>query len=967
MANKPGIPVKKSSIKDTLNKPVEIRFSALVPIAKSLIGYNTGNIPFALKDLTDLIKEFKINNDSGLAWFLVYRALYQSIIDLIKENTECSKFNIVSLLNYFDESLNHSEFFIDSTFLKYPKNLSIVKKIQEVFLSWLRENGLNFSISETITGRLPSYFVFSLAREWSENRSKYESLEKSLVTPFESASQNEYQWFQYSAWLQKRTDEKMFDESFSLRQIYIPPRAYYKMPIHEKNSSLKNRLRQTLTDESFEKIVVDLESELEKWADSNDINDAIRVISAGPGHGKSSFCNIFAAKQSELGKIRVILIPLHNFEVSEDLAKAIGNYIISYDRFLKDNPLAELKNDGNKLLIIFDGLDELSQQGKFATELAEKFIREVEKNVHNFNNQGLRLKILISGRELLIQKNESEFRKEKQIMHLLPYYILDSERYTYNDKNYLLYEDQRQSWWKKYAQLSGKNFDSMPESLNDIKLQEITSQPLLNYLIALTYQDGDFNSGDNINSLYSKLIEYVFKRDWSNAQHPTLNNVFLNDFFEILEDVAVATWHGNGKTASLKEIEKQFSNNRLKDLLEKIYKDVQKGILGLLLSFFFRQNGLNSLNDSTFEFTHKSFGEYLFMRRIVSLVNNITEELERKNKNSRTGWSEEQALEEWVKLTGPKPIDEYLFSYIHREILLESDIDKIKNWQKTLCKLIEYILREGLPMDKLNTSLPSFYEKTKQARNSEEALLIMANACASKTLQLSQINWNNQIEFSSWLMKLHGQRQNYDTIFILEHLSYLSLNNITLINKDLVNANLEYSDLNNSNLKYANLYNANLTNTTLKNADLSHSHLSKANLKKSDLSYAKLIYADLSYANLSYADLSNTDLRYADLSNADLSYANLTNADLSDSNLSKTNLNYSNLSSTNLSNATLINTEIYKANLYDTDLSNATFKFVDFTDINLNYIKFIHLFYDDQWLEYDEFKQMFPDSFDSDL
>ena len=56
--------------------------------------------------------------------------------------------------------------------------------------------------------------------------------------------------------------------------------------------------RKLTEDKQYERFVVDLESELSAWLNKADNNDAIRVVSGGPGSGKSSFAKIFAAKQA---------------------------------------------------------------------------------------------------------------------------------------------------------------------------------------------------------------------------------------------------------------------------------------------------------------------------------------------------------------------------------------------------------------------------------------------------------------------------------------------------------------------------------------------------------------------------------------------------------------------------------------------------------------------------------------------
>ena len=90
----------------------------------------------------------------------------------------------------------------------------------------------------------------------------------------------------------------------------------------------------------------------------------------------------------------------------------------------------------------------------------------------------------------------------------------------------------------------------------------------------------------------------------------------------------------------------------------------------------------------------------------------------------------------------------------------------------------------------------------------------------------------------------------------------------TLVDANLLGANLSNATLLWANLRGANLLDANLLDANLRGADLSDANLSGANLSGADLSGA-----DLRNANLSNADLSNATLICANLSGADLSGA----------------------------------------------------------------------------------------------
>ena len=97
-------------------------------------------------------------------------------------------------------------------------------------------------------------------------------------------------------------------------------------------------------------------------------------------------------------------MPLHLIDPSKDVIDEVGSF--ARTEGLPHNPLDPDSPEPN-LLIIFDGLDELAGQGKAAAETARAFVREVDRAVEK--RQRPKLRVLISGRELVVQENESSF------------------------------------------------------------------------------------------------------------------------------------------------------------------------------------------------------------------------------------------------------------------------------------------------------------------------------------------------------------------------------------------------------------------------------------------------------------------------------------------------------------------------------------------------------------------------------
>ena len=725
--------------------------------------------------------------------------------------------------------------------------------------------------AEAISQRLPIYFATALHQEWGNHPKDYAVLKQKLDTPFTQANQRIQAWMRYQTWLQKQVEEPVFLEAFSLKQIYVPLRAYYKRKIEtQPDEELAINIRDN---QQQERVVIDLCKELETWLNIANKNDAIRLISGGPGIGKSSFCKMFAAKIAENNNIRVIFIPLHHFEPSDNLINAVGQFV-EFDGILPHNPL-DSEDREKRLLIIFDGLDELAMQGKIAEKTAQDFVREVQRQVDRLNQRETCLQILISGRELVVQANQIGFRQPGQILHLLPYFIAGEEikRKNYNDTQQLLEQDQRQLWWQKYGKVTGQNYTGLPPELNQGNLIEITAQPLLNYLVSLSFTRKrlNFSENTNLNAIYDDLLKAIYDRGWTGYQHRTIQGIEEKDFIRILEEIALASWHGNGRTTTVREIEVHCESSNLKILLKQFQEsfetDSTASITRLMTAFYFRQQGHNQSGDKTFEFTHKSFGEYLTARRIVREVKYINQKLQNARDNYDEDWNEQKALERWALVCGPSAMDEYLFNFVLDEMRLQNP-DNIVNWQKTLCDLISFMLKRGMPMEKL-THLSTFQQKNIQARNAEEALLVVLNSCARLTQKLSEIKFPDKASFGTWISRLYGQRFNPE-VFCLNYLSFLNLSQCVLVMRDFHYANLERANLQGANLGIANLRTVNLERANLQGANLEGADLVAANLRRVNLERANLERANLEGAILEGADLEGADLMGTDLMGANV-------------------------------------------------------------------------------------------------
>lgn len=851
----------------------------------------------ALGDVIGALASVSLPQDCGeVAWLLIQRSLLQAVHDLLKENEALLYSNPENLMvrltrrglppddpdaitSRLDLSLEQSNIVIDENFFLRPRTLTILEEFKTPFKQWLEMFDLNGAEATSIVNRLPSYFVHALNEQWRERAEDYKCLKEAFDTPFTKAGAAEQAWQSYAALLQKQVDEPMFVEAFSLRQVYVSLRAYFfERGAAEKEARFDPRAAEA---QDAERIVVDLETELEAWLAGNDTTDAVRIISGGPGSGKSSFTKMLAARLAGQNGRRVLFVPLHLLELSDDLEESVGKFLRYIDSGLT-NPLAPDER-AEPFLVIFDGLDELAMQGRVAAELAQQFVREAREKVDRLNYRGSRLKVLISGRELAVQSNASDFKRPKQILHVLPYFVSEDSRGEYKGTNNLLEQDQRQQWWSNYGKVSGNGYDGMPEELSRDELLEITSQPLLNYLVALSYTRGevDLATESNLNVIYRDLLKAVYERGWAKGHNPAVQGVPGVKFVRWLEEIAVAAWHGDGRTTSVEEIKGHIESGGAANLMNLFEEGADKGITRLLMAFYFRRAGVRESGEKTFEFTHKSFGEYLTAKRIVRLLRDMHGELERHQEDVDKGWDEREALVRWLRLCGPAPLDEYLFKFIENEVRVAGEMDAL-NWQEMLCKLIGFELRNGMPMELLNLS--TFKEATRQARNAEESLMVVLNACARVTEKESKIDWPTIATFGELVSRLRGQESS--TSLFLESIGFLNLKGCDLYGMGFQGSNLRHTNLADAQLVFTNFYRANMVDANLSGAVLIGASLESANLSDANLSGARLSEAIFRITVFRGANLRGINCRLANFDRTDLSGADLSGADLSGAYLS---------------------------------------------------------------------------------
>ena len=904
-------------------------------LSKAIISGVFSDSKGAVENIYDIFKDIKVEESPEYAaWLLIYNALLQSLAELINEYKELfdndfENFSQQEMADELESALDEiNEIHLDDNFFNQPSKFKLLEDLEKPLVQWLCALGMCKAEATALHWRLKRRFVLALHQQWLAKPQRYACIEEALYNPFKKATRHQRGWIQYRAWLQEQPNERMFAEAFSLNQVFVPLRAYYTDEV-KVDSGRANNLNVNSATKEYD-IVVDLQKNLEQWVSHFHPDNAVKIIRGGPGSGKSSFAKMFAAFIAENREdIPVLFVPLHRFNLSADLIEAM-NQFIKNDRYLTINPLSG--SDGEeRLLIIFDGLDELSMQGKAAEETAQFFVDEVINTINYSNSQKLKYQALITGRDLVVQAASNKLRKKSQILHILPYLVTENtEKNGYVDRNNLLSIDQRDIWWKKYGIAKGMNYEGIPNDLTLGRLVPITREPLLNYLVALSYERKKikFSSWTTLNTIYNDLLNAVYQRQWDHGRHESTKHLEIYQYIRVLEEIALAVWHGNGRTATVEQIFKRCENSKLVRYLEYFQEGSKKGISRLLTAFYFRQSDHLQAGDKTFEFTHKSFGEYLTARRIVREVKNIHEHISNHDQDPDKGFDEKEALRRWAELCGPTKMDEYIYQFLINEIA--SHVEHLEKWQNTFSRLISFAVRFGLPMEK--TEALRFTDMMRESRNAEEALVVVYHACAINTQKIVDINWGeNNDDCGKWIKRLQEQRNFNEYKLINRCLAFINFSGCNLVLSDFHSVNLSGSKLESTDLKDAVLVDANLKRANLKEADLKDANLQRANLEE-----AYLYGADLERACLLYANLEAADLEAADLGAANLEQANFRQAHLERAQLKEANLELAQFKGANLEGANLEAAYLYEADLEATNLKEASLIGTNLAEANLD-------------------------------
>jgi hypothetical protein len=253
--------------KRVFDKSIQVDLKGLLKsISKGIVHTTSGKWEEVANDAVETLSSIGLATEPDeLAFLLIRRSIIKALFELVGESASqqitSAKDDSEVLIDQLDQSISTGDVHFDHNFFDRPAELPLLKEVQVLLQKWLEGLRLSNPGAKSIVDRLPSYFVYALNQEWRKNAKSYRPIIEVLDTPFSKAGDREWAWTFYSALLQRRIDEGIFDETFSLSQIYVPLNAFYR----EDKSGKEVGEEMAHAGRKRRRVVVSLQKELMHW------------------------------------------------------------------------------------------------------------------------------------------------------------------------------------------------------------------------------------------------------------------------------------------------------------------------------------------------------------------------------------------------------------------------------------------------------------------------------------------------------------------------------------------------------------------------------------------------------------------------------------------------------------------------------------------------------------------------------
>lgn len=900
-------------------------FNGILAVLEALgpTGPNIPNVLSNLKSGFGALKGATEDETGHRAWVWAYKTLSYAASDVLKTErikAPLSRQKEEAVKEFLDAATRFDGQELDGLALTNPGLSPLFANAHEALGPMILKATTGSDLGlDTLNERFRQALRTGSNRTICEDPAYFRVLEDGLTGLAGESARRDGHWARHAHWISHQyTDTPIFspdeEEIIPLEAVYLPLRCFWHQTQKVENEDGTEKLHKTAH-------VADLHRTVHNWLSRDARHDPIRVVTGGPGSGKSSFARAFAHEVIQSGAQRVLFIQLQHMTLTGSLHDDIAHYVDRRDTStgkygnpgLPGNPLDWRKTDEIPVLMIFDGLDELSTKEEDGERYARELLLALKLMLSPLNTDGTPIRALVLGRNLACQAAMDAANIPLEYMlNVAPIAKMDHETCMLSsrtdddikDPDNLMVDDQRVDYWRKWASLKGLDPKTTPRVITATSMKELNVEPLLLHLLMISKYSGDDweIAADNKNVVYEDILQKIFERN-KDKKHFQTAGVDELLFFEFMECLGIAAWRGNGRTGD----EDDFRHIRKLHLnREKKFRDFPAASLKSVALNIHTRAGQEDASGG-FEFIHKSFGEYLAARGLLSHSLKTARALDEQEP--------EDVEQNWLQIIGAAELTPEIINFLYDEARMKLTPDTAIGPKDALTELINWVLIHGFSVPNI-ASAQSWPDLVIRQRCAVSALIASASAIAT-VIPIG--NWDSAEFDAPWTVNINWTKRG--SFRTKEQFNNIGVSVETPIIGALRRINLADQDLWDTGLSRTNLEGADMRCTVITWSLLIDSNLERANLQALYGAHTRLVHVSLRGSNLSETVFNNASFRGVDMRHCDLRKASFLRADASSRHSSLRANKYT--GSKVSGSIDLEGADLAEADLSDADLSGA--------------------------------------------
>lgn len=693
-------------------------------------------------------------------------------------------------------------------------------------------------------------------------------------------------------------------EPFSVQDLYVDIPLQGKTDKEEAHAHKQEGWKQVKADDLMKRYITS------HWSTQPRVEHFL-MIRGAPGSGKSSVLKEQLRRiisDPVYDDMAVVFIPLCQHGPFEEfdqtlILRGVTPAGFSLQRSGIDVLDVFQKSSFNRLLIVFDGLDELGRQEQNIEDL-HTFSRVLELTDMALKTKPV--KYILSGRDqpfrhLTYPPKNGQQSYRLQGLSKKSLRVIRQVSLKRNQHIYYKY-DVRYEWLEKYSRFKFLHPVSRRPDLFDQlghPFYELTQNPLLLLLLCRLAFINDRRSSqrervldldclshleDNIllnqNDIFQILIQSIrhspHKRSPFHERSERMGGLPQDQFEAVLSCLAMPAWRHHAKRGvSVQAFLKEATRKKLKTSAKKLIT-VPEGQsldttdpmdLGLRSIFYLRTHPANATQPDEFEFTHKSFANYLIAAQIFRSAIELVLAMRSANHSS----PQYDLVQNWIELTrNGEEIDQiHLFIASEAQRYLRGP-DALPSFMGALARCVGQY--PGNPDQKLR---PEHFEAVAaqlcwlpyQGENDNRASLSSANpafAIQRKSFRIFFNVFGALVKAYGDLEKTQYRPASADFPEFLraanEPIPAVFLDKNECGQTDFIETSLLFFDLSGMQLSGLNLTNGNFSNSNLTAAQFRLTYLNHSLFKQSNLVLVEFIDCQLSHSRF----CKNTDFSFFD-------------------------------------------------------------------------------------------------------